>query len=69
MIITETFTSANIRIIIVEAVFTRFSMDKKAITDKIKEDIKSGALSETEVPDAMNLKQYPGIRVNGWQEV
>jgi hypothetical protein len=32
MIITETFTSRNIRIIIVEAVFTRFSIDRKVIT-------------------------------------
>lgn len=52
-----------------DAPFEKVSMDKKAITDKIKEDIKSGALSETEVPDAMKLKQFPGIRVNGWKEV
>lgn len=52
-----------------DAPFEKVSMDKKEITSRIREDIKSGALSETDVPDAMNLKQFPGIRVNGWKEV
>lgn len=50
-----------------DAPFEKVSMDKTAITNRIRHDIRSGELSETEVPDVMKLKQFPGIRVNGWK--
>ena len=51
-----------------EAPYVRESLDKPAITERIREDLAAGELSETEVPDIMKLSQYPGLSVSGWKE-
>ncbi len=51
-----------------DAPFSKDTLNKSAITDRIREGLKSSELSETDVPDTMKLNQYPGLSVTGWQE-
>lgn len=48
--------------------FSIEKLNKPAITEKIREDIQSGQLSETAVPDFFKLNQYPTVSVSGWTE-
>lgn len=49
--------------------FETVRLDKSEITNRIKQDIEAGELSETEVPAEMKLKQFPSLVVNGWQDI
>lgn len=49
--------------------FSKESLDKGAITARIKQDLAAGELSETEVPKDMKISQFPSIQVNGWKDI
>ena len=48
--------------------FEDVKLNKKAIRDRIKEDIDAGELAEVEVPKCLKLSTFPDIQVRGWVE-
>jgi hypothetical protein len=49
------------------AQFTKEKVDKKAVEEKLKNDIEGEQLDEFDVPDFMNLKTRPDVSCTGWK--